>query len=152
MRKAFWLAVGAYLVPTFMLGYVWHLELLEVQYQRLGLYRDDVIIPFGIVSMIVQAVFFARVYPRLFSTEHGAWAGNALRFGATFSVLAWSFTTLPVAAKYQMTAVVDFIVLETGFTVAQFLIVSPLIALSYRGAPAAASGRMVVAEEAGMGT
>jgi len=43
---------------------------------------------------------------------------------------------LPVAAKYQMTSVMDFMKLESAFTIVQFAIVSPLIALAYRGAPA----------------
>jgi hypothetical protein len=49
------------------------------------------------------------------------------------STTSWSFTTLPVAAKYQMSSVQDFLMLETAFTVVQFAIVSPLIALAYRG-------------------
>ncbi|HQR22420.1 MAG TPA: hypothetical protein PKV98_16250, partial [Burkholderiaceae bacterium] len=47
-------------------------------------------------------------------------------------VMAWSFAVLPVAAKYRMTSVQDFMVLETAFTVLQFAVVSPLIALAHR--------------------
>lgn len=50
-----------------------------------------------------------------------------------FATLAWSFTTLPVAAKYQMSSVPDFLKLETAFTIVQFAIVAPLISLAYRG-------------------
>jgi hypothetical protein len=41
-----------------------------------------------------------------------------------------------------MSSVADFLKLETGFTVLQFAVVSPLIALAYRGArvPRAATG------------
>jgi hypothetical protein len=39
---------------------------------------------------------------------------------------------LPVAAKYRMASVPDFLVLETAFTALQFLIVSPLIAFVHR--------------------
>lgn len=39
---------------------------------------------------------------------------------------------LPVAAKYRTTSVQDFMVLETAFTVLQFAVVSPLIALAHR--------------------
>jgi hypothetical protein len=52
--------------------------------------------------------------------------------GASFGLLAWSFAVLPVAAKYRMASVQDFVVLETAFTIVQFVIVSPLIALAYR--------------------
>jgi len=36
-----------------------------------------------------------------------------------------------------MTSVPDFVLLETGFTILQFLVVSPLIALAYRQSPQA---------------
>jgi len=49
--------------------------------------------------------------------------------------MAWSFVVLPVAAKYRMTSVSSFFVLETAFTAVQFAVVSPLIALVWR-APA----------------
>lgn len=142
-KKSFWLAVAAYVVPTFPLGYFWHLSTFAEQYHRLALYRSEVIIPFGLLSMVIQGMFFAWVFPRLFSTKRQHWVGNALRFGSLFAVLAWSFTTLPVAAKYQMSSVSAFLLLETGFTVLQFLVVSPLIALAYRDASvsALATGR-----------
>ncbi len=134
MKKSFWLAVLAYLLPTFPLGYAWHLVTFKDAYDRLELYRAEVIIPFGLASMLMQAVIFAWAYPRLFSTRREDWLGSALRFGGAFAALAWSFTTLPVAAKYQMSSVPDFLKLETAFTILQFAIISPLIALAYRGA------------------
>ena len=132
MRKSFWLAVLAYLVPTFPLGYVWHLVAFADQYHRLDMYRAEVIIPLGLASMVIQAVLFAWAYPRFIGADATQWRRGALRFGLFFGVLAWSFVVLPVAAKYRMASVPDFLVLETAFTVLQFLIVSPLIAFVYR--------------------
>jgi hypothetical protein len=149
MKKSFWLAALAYLVPTFPLGYFWHLVTFQEAYERLALYRAEVIIPLGLASMAVQAVFFAWSYPRLFSTRREDWLGSAMRFFVAFGTLAWSFTTLPVAAKYQMTSVVDFLKLETGFTVLQFAIVAPLIAWVYRGVPAPNAAASVALEGAG---
>lgn len=133
MKKSFGFAVLAYLLPTFPLGYAWHLVTFKDAYDRLDLYRAEVIIPFGLVSMLIQAVIFAWAYPRLFSTRREDWLASALRFAGLFAVLAWSFTTLPVAAKYQMSSVADFLKLETAFTILQFAVVSPLVALAYRG-------------------
>lgn len=76
---------------------------------------------------------YARSYPRLIGAN-GNWLRGAAGFGLVFGALAWSFAVLLVAAKYRMASVPDFLVLETGFTVLQFLIVSPLIALAYRSA------------------
>lgn len=132
MNKTFVLAVLAYLLPTFPLGYFWHLVTFADQYHQLAMYRDDVIIPFGLASMAIQAVLFAWAYPRLFGADAAQWLRGALGFGIFFGALAWSLAVLPVAAKYRMSSVQDFLVLETAFTALQFLIVSPLIALAYR--------------------
>ena len=143
MKRSFWLAVAAYLLPTFPLGYFWHLVTFAEQYHRLAMYRSEVIIPLGLVSMLIQAFFFAWAYPRLFETGRGRWLRSAGLAGVVFGVLAWSFTTLPVAAKYQMSSVLDFMLLESAFTVLQFLVVSPLIALAHRqeAAMTAAAGQ-----------
>lgn len=133
MKKRFWLAVLAYLLPTFPLGYVWHLVTFHEAYERLALYRAQVIIPLGLASMIIQALCFAWAYPRLFSTRREDWLASAAKFAVMFGTLAWSFTTLPVAAKYNMASVADFLKLETAFTAVQFIVIAPLMALSYRG-------------------
>jgi hypothetical protein len=132
MGRSFWLAVLAYLLPTFPLGYFWHLVAFADHYHRLAMYRDDVIIPFGLASMAIQALLFAWSYPRLFGANGARWLRGALGFGLFFGALAWSFAVLPVAAKYRMSSVPEFLALETAFTIVQFLIVSPLIALAYR--------------------
>ncbi len=132
MNKSFWLAVLAYLVPSFPLGYFWHLVTFADRYQQLAMYRDEVIIPLGLTSMAIQALLFAWAYPRLFGDRGASWWRGAAGFGIRFGALAWSFAVLPVAAKYRMSSVPDFVLLETAFTLLQFAIVSPLIALAYR--------------------
>jgi hypothetical protein len=132
MSKSFWLAVLAFLLPSFPLGYFWHLVSFADQYHQLAMYRDEVIIPFGLASMMIQALLFAWAYPRLFGASATQWLRGAAGFGVVFGALAWSFAVLPVAAKYRMASVQDFLILETSFTILQFLIVSPLIALAYR--------------------
>lgn len=134
MKKQFWMAALAYLLPTFPLGYTWHLVTFHEAYERLALYRAQVIIPFGLASMIIQALFIAWAYPKLFSTRREDWLASAGKFALVFGTLAWSFTTLPVAAKYNMTSVSDFLKLETAFTAAQFVVIAPLVALAFRGA------------------
>jgi hypothetical protein len=132
MTRNFWLCLLAYLLPTFPVGYFWHLSWFAGRYDELALYRHDVIVPFGFTSMLIQAVLFAWAYPRLFSVRHADWLPSALRCFGTFGLLSWSFTTLPVAAKFRMTSVPTFVLLETGFTLLQFALVAPLMALACR--------------------
>lgn len=139
MNRAFWLSVLAYVLPSFPLGYVWHLVAFEDAYARLDLYRDEVIIPFGLASMLVQGLILAWMYPRLFSTRREDWLASTVGFVGVFAPLAWSWTTLPVAAKYQMSSVGSFMLLETGFTILQFAITAPLIALAHLSAYNAAT-------------
>ena len=120
----------AYLVPTFALGYVWHLELFGTRYAELEIYRADVIIPFGFASMAVQGVIFSVAYGLLLG---GApILKGATRFAAAAGTLSWTFTTLAVAAKNRMTSVPDFVLIETGYTFFQFVLVSAPLALAWR--------------------
>ena len=124
------IAVGAlaYLVPTFALGFAWHLILFKNYYDDLAMYRHDVIIPFGFLSMSIQAVLFAVVYETTFArTARGAGV-LGIRYAGFGAALSWSFTTIAVAAKNIMSSVPSYVLIETGFTVAQWLIVGPLTA------------------------
>ncbi len=121
----------AYLVPTFLLGFVWHLVLFKGYYDALAMYRHDVIIPFGFLSMTIQALLFGFVYERTFSGRRGPFARRALAYGAFGAFLSWSFTTIAVAAKNVMTSVPDYLVIETAFTVVQWALVGPLTVLAF---------------------
>ena len=122
------LGVLAYIVPTFALGFVWHLILFKAYYDALGIYRADIIIPFGFLSMLIQAVIFTWLYRQIFARWNGTLASRALAYAALGAALSWSYTTLAVAAKNVMTSVPDYLVIETAFTIAQWAIVGPLMA------------------------
>jgi hypothetical protein len=131
-RRSFWLGIAAYLLPTFPIAYAWHLVVFAASYEALGIYRPDPIIPFGLASMLIQAVIFSWAYPRLFPERGGGIWRAGLIYGFGLAALSWSFTTLAVAAKNIMSSVPTYIALETGFTLLQFAIVGPLIALAHR--------------------
>lgn len=128
----FLLAVLAYVVPTFALGFVWHLMLFEHAYQALAIYRNDIIIPFGFLSMLIQGILFAWVYERAIAHQDSGFLRRTLLFAALGAGLSWSFTTLAVAAKNVMTSVPDYLVIETAFTLVQWVMVAPLTALAWR--------------------
>lgn len=126
--KRFLIGVLAYVLPTFLLGYVWHLVLFESYYAELAMYRSDIIIPLGFLSMLIQGVCFAWIYEHAFAGHRGTVLSRGLAYGAFGAVLSWSYTTLAVAAKNVMASVPDYLVIETAFTVVQWLIVGPLTA------------------------
>jgi hypothetical protein len=131
MTKRIVIGALCYLVPTFALGFVWHLVAFKGYYEALEMYRKDVIIPFGFLSMSIQALLFAWVYERAFArlVETSSRVVGYAAFGA---VLSWSFTTIAVAAKNVMSSVPGYLLIESGFTVVQWLIVGPLTVLMLR--------------------
>ena len=120
----------AYIVPTFVLGFVWHLVLFEQYYLDLQIYRADILVPLGFLSMLVQACIFAWIYERTFAATGGSFATKVWRYGALGALLSWSFTTLAVAAKNVMASVPDYMLIETAFTIVQWLMVAPLTVLA----------------------
>lgn len=128
--KRYVLTVLAYLVPTFVLGFVWHLVLFESYYQALAIYRRDIIIPFGFLSILTQAIIFAWLYERAFADRNRNLLSLAVRYGAAGAILSWSFTTLAVAAKNIMASVPNYLLIETAFTIVQWSMVAPLTALA----------------------
>ena len=125
----FWLGFFAYLVPLFPLAFVWHLKLFKPTYDRLELFREDVILPFGLLSMAMQAAIFSWAFPKLFTSPN--WVLNGLQFALVFGLLGWSFMVLPVAAKYRMASVRGFMLVESAFVALQFLLTGLLMALAY---------------------
>jgi hypothetical protein len=95
----FGLAVLAYVLPTFALGFVWHLVLFEAAYDGLGVYRDDLIIPFGFASMLIQGILFAFLFRHVLAGQGVGWIGRGIAFAAIGGVLSWSYTGLAVAAR-----------------------------------------------------
>jgi len=127
------IAIGAlcYLIPTFALGFVWHLVAFKAYYDALAIYRQDVIIPFGLLSMSIQAVLFAWIYVRVFAPLPET-TSRVFGYAAFGAVLSWSFTTVAVAAKNVMSSVPDYLLIESGYTVLQWLMVGPLTVLLLR--------------------
>ena len=123
-------ALLAYLAPTFALGFVWHLVLFQSYYESLAMYRRDIIIPFGFLSMLIQAAIFAWLYEKVFAVRHDRLWTKAVAYGAVGATLSWSFTTLAVAAKNVMSSVPDYLLIETAFTLVQWTLVAPLTVLA----------------------
>jgi hypothetical protein len=88
--------------------------------------------------MAIQGGVISWAYPRLVSPRR--WGTRAIQFTLAAGGLSWTFTTLAVAAKHVMTSVPTYMLLETGFTVAQFTVVAPLVAWAHAGTKGQAPG------------
>jgi hypothetical protein len=132
MQRNFWMGLAAYVVPSFPLAFAWHLTIFARNYAELELLRPDPILPMGLTTMLLQGALFSWIYPRLFSIERAQWKASAGKAVAVFGLLAWSYAVVATAAKVHMRSVPDFIALETGWTILQFAVTMPLLALAHR--------------------
>lgn len=123
--------VLAYLVPTFALGFVWHLVLFQSYYEALAMYRRDIIIPFGFPSMLIQAAIFAWLYEKAFAVRHGGlWTkGNCLRRRRSVALLELH-DACGWREQRDGASVPDYLLIETVFTLVQWTLVAPLTVLS----------------------
>jgi hypothetical protein len=55
-------AALCYILPTFPLGFIWHLGPFKARYRELGIYRENVSPPLGLASMIIQGAIFGWAY------------------------------------------------------------------------------------------
>ncbi|HEY3653340.1 MAG TPA: hypothetical protein VGL34_00020, partial [Steroidobacteraceae bacterium] len=133
MSKRYSLAILAYLVPTFALGFIWHLVVFKDYYELLAIYRADIIIPLGFASMLVQSVLFAWIYDGMFATAPSSMGALIFKYAVLGAMISWSFTTLAVGAKNIMSSVPRFMLIESAFTIVQWLMVAPLTSLAFRG-------------------
>lgn len=127
----FVLMVLAYLVPTMMLGMVWHFVWFSDLYEGLGIYnRKDPIIPLGFISMFLQGVIIAYLYP--FYAEHQHSIARSIRFSLIMGFLLFTVSTLANAAKIEVTSMIDWLWVQSLFTFVQFLLVGLLLGWVYR--------------------
>ena len=127
------LASLAYILPTFPLGYLWHLKIFQAHYKTLGVYREDMIIPLGLLSMVIQAIVYSFIYSKMFAGLPVV--EGALKFAALALPLSLSFMVLATAAKHHMTSPSGYVLIESRFVLVHYLVVSPLIAFVYRAQP-----------------
>jgi len=126
----FALAGAAYLVPTMILGMVWHFVWFDQLYDDLGIYnRKDPIIPLGFGSMLIQACILAYLYP------YYAGSQNTIRKSLTFSLIMglflFSVSTLANAAKIEVTSMSSWLAIQAIFHLIQFSVAGVLIGLAF---------------------
>ena len=69
-------AALAYIVPTFPLGYVWHLTVFRDRYAALNIYREKVEPLLGLTSMVIQGIGFAVIYVGVIAPMSGGWLNS----------------------------------------------------------------------------
>jgi hypothetical protein len=123
----------AYIIPTMVLGLVWHLVIFHDLYDSLGIYnRPEPIIPLGFASMIIQGAGIAYLYP--FYSRGNSSIRSAVIFSLVIGFFLYSVSTLANAAKIQVSSMPTWLLIQAAFHLIQFLTAGVLIGLVNRRA------------------
>jgi hypothetical protein len=129
------IALG-YVVGTFILAVLWHVVLFKGTYDALGyIARKEPIFVLGLLSMVVQGVVLAWLFP--YFARNGNPVRKGLRFSLAMGAFFWSCHVLAAAAKQPISPISTFMLIETIYLLIQFILAGLLIGWAYRTAPAA---------------
>lgn len=138
MHSEFWLATASYLVLTFIFAAGWHLVLFKDVYARLGVFtRARPIIPLGILSMVLQAVVVAYLYP--FFYRGGPPPLEGATFGLLLGVFMGSNAVLGEAGKNEVGSLSTWLTLEGVYYLLQYTVVGLVVGLVYGSLPSRAA-------------
>lgn len=121
----------AYLVITFVLGFVWHLKLFKDLYKRLAIYSriDDPIVPLGFLAMLIQGALLAYLYPLITAGNNPALDG--VKFGLLMGLFIASSAVIAEAAKQRVTSLATRLMIESIYYAIQFSLSGLAIGLIY---------------------
>lgn len=114
------LATLAYAVVTMLIAAPWHFVFFKDLYHSLGIYnRAEPIVPLGFLSMVMQGVIMAIIYPRYY--KGGSHYKEAMQFSLLMGVFLYSISTLANAAKIEVSPMSTWFFVQTAFHLIQFL-------------------------------
>lgn len=126
--KQFIITTLCYLIPTAILGMVWHFNLFPQTYENLGIYnRKEPSIPLGLTSMLIQGFIIAYFYPFYKQGENSI--KKAVQFSLLMGLFLFSVSTLANAAKIEVSSMQTWLLIQAAFHFIQFLTAGILIGL-----------------------
>ena len=126
---AFYGSWFAYVAITFALGFIWHLMVFKNVYHRLAIYTrlDELIIPLGLLSMLIQGAVLAYLYPQVVGIPGSLF--EAVSFCLLMGLFLASSAVIAEAAKQRVTSLRVWFVVESLYYLIQFLLAG--LAMSY---------------------
>lgn len=131
------LTVVAYVATTFAVQGTSHFMINARHYAEIPIMRAEPVIFMGIISMVVQGLIFAYLYPAF---TRGA---SSIRQGVTFSLTMGAFLAsyiiLAEAGKYAIPSILSWIAVEASTALVQFALFGVWLGLIHRSSPALAT-------------
>jgi len=131
------LATLSYVVLTMAVAYPWHMIWFHDLYIEMGaVTRAEPIIPLGMLSMILQGVVIAYLYPLYYQVGHPVLQG--VKFSLIIGLMVYSVMGFAMAAKIDIQPVPTYLFYHTIFQLFQFIITGAALGLIYGRKPGAA--------------
>lgn len=128
--KKFVLAVIAYIIVTFAVAASWHLVFFKHLYDQFAIFtRTEPLIPLGIVSIVMQALILAYLYPVFY--KGGSPAKEGLEFGVLIGALMASIAVFAEAGKQNVSSLTTWLAFETTYYLLQFGVLGVIMGLIY---------------------
>ncbi|MBV1867075.1 MAG: hypothetical protein KUG69_04095 [Marinosulfonomonas sp.] len=129
MAKTF-LTVLAFIVVSFGVQGLSHFVINADHFAAIGFIRAEPVLPMGIAAMIVQALIFSFVMPRLWPS--GATIRQGVIVSACFGLFLASYIVLAEPAKYAAPSIPAWMTIESLASFVQFGVFGVLLGLIYR--------------------
>ena len=124
------LAAAGYVVIVFPLALAWHLGLFKEKYQTFGYFAGEPNVLVGLAAVVIQGMVLSLIYP-LFRPGRAGLV-RAFQFAGLMGLFFWTSHVLALVAKQDVPNAGGFIVMETGYLVAQFGLFALVLGSIYR--------------------
>ncbi|MGH7712945.1 MAG: hypothetical protein ACREOG_16765 [Gemmatimonadaceae bacterium] len=135
------LTVLAYIITTFGVQGASHFAINAEHYAAISIMRPEPIVPMGLVSMVIQGLLFAFLFPTFNRGPNPP--RNGLMFSWAMGAFLASYIVLGEAGKYAIPSISSWIAVELTAAAVQFTIFGALLGFLHRRsvAPNAAHAR-----------
>jgi hypothetical protein len=116
----------SYIIVTFVLAYIWHLELFGEKYAQLGAasLRPEPIFQYGLLAIITHAAVMTFFFESFFKAPASLMAALKLSLGVGAVITVYAAFT--VAAKFNIEPAINYVLLELIFGVLHYIVIGVL--------------------------
>ena len=124
------LATISFVALSLPIAMIWHMVLFHEQYAAFGAFtRAEPIVPLGMLSMVMQGVVIAYLYP--FYNRGGNPIKQGVKFSLLMGVMIYTMMGFSAAAKTVIEPVPEFLIYVTAYCLIQFTITGSALGLIY---------------------
>ena len=120
----------SYVVLSMAIAYPWHIVWFHDAYARMGaVTRAEPIIPLGMLTMVIQGIVIAYLYPFYYRGGNPVFQG--VKFTFIIGLLIYSVMGLAIPAKMNIEPIGEYLAYHTVFQTIQFLLTGAALGMIY---------------------